>query len=187
MPFARRFIPFVAAALSFAAAQPGGAQQDSFRNVVTGEVLNLEDGKQEGHDTPGVKKFLETRRNPYQENAACLVKGKDLFLTACSGCHGHLGEGKIGPGLNDNYWTYPQAKNDQGLFEVIFGGARAQMGPQALSLSLDEILVVMAWVRHLYTGPVADADWLDEQQKKFYTPYKEEQSVAAKPGQTCAP
>lgn len=131
MPFARRLIVPFAVALSFAGALPAGAQ-DSFRNVVTGDPLSLEDGKPEGRDTPGVKKFLETRRNPYLENAACLVKGKELFLTACSGCHGHLGEGKIGPGLNDNYWTYPQAKTDQGMFEVIFGGARAQMGPQSL-------------------------------------------------------
>jgi cytochrome c-L len=51
-------------------------------------------------------------------------------LTACSGCHGHEAEGKLGPGLADDYWTYPAAATDQGLFEVLFGGANGMMGPQ---------------------------------------------------------
>ena len=43
---------------------------------------------------------------------------------SCSGCHGHVAEGNVGPGLNDNYWTYPKNKTDKGLFETIFGGAQ---------------------------------------------------------------
>jgi hypothetical protein len=34
-------------------------------------------------------------------------------------CHGHIGEGKIGPGLADNYWTYPQNTTDAGLFSTV--------------------------------------------------------------------
>jgi len=160
------------------------------RNTDTGQPLNLDEALPEGRDTPAVKYFLQTGKNPYVEVPGCLPKAKDLFLSACSGCHGHLAEGKIGPGLNDNYWTYPKNTSDQGLFETLFGGARAQMGPQYLSLTLDDMLIVMAWVRHAYTGPVADAEWLSPEQKKKFKPYTETQdrvvaSSAAAP--SCKP
>lgn len=142
------------------------------RNTVTGEVLDLDKAKPEGRDTPAVKQFLQTGKNPYLEDKSCLAKGESLFLTACSGCHGQVGEGKIGPGLNDNYWTYPKNEKDQGIFETVFGGARAQMGPHYGDLTLDEMLLVTAWVRHLYTGPVEDAVWLSPELKKKYQPYK---------------
>ena len=83
----------------------------------------------EGRDTEAVKRFLETGVNAYNEVKACLPKGEEIYLTSCSGCHGHLGEGKVGPGLNDAYWTYPKNKTDKGLFETIFGGAQGMMGP----------------------------------------------------------
>ncbi|KPL53960.1 hypothetical protein ABB55_18535 [Prosthecomicrobium hirschii] len=142
------------------------------RHTITGEVLNLDEALPDGRDTPGVKSFLETGRNPYTENPEILAKAEPLFLSACSGCHGHYGEGKIGPGLADNYWTYPKNATDQGLFETMFGGANGQMGPQVFNLTLDEMLVVMAWVRHLYNGPIEDAVWLTDEQKKTFKPYK---------------
>jgi cytochrome c-L len=147
----------------------GLAQQD-FRNTVTGEPLDLSLGSQEGRDTPAVKSFLETGIDPYLEVKDCLPKGQEIFLVACSGCHGHVGEGKIGPGLNDNYWTYPKNKTDKGLFETIWGGARGQMGPH-YDLPMDEIMLLIAWIRHLYTGPVEDADWLTPEQKKVFKDY----------------
>ncbi len=146
------------------------------RNTVTGEPMSLADALPDGRDTEGVKLFLQTGHNPYNSDKSCLRKGANMFLTACSGCHGHLAEGKIGPGLNDNYWTYPKNMTDQGLFETIFGGAQAQMGPQSLNLTLDEILQVMSWVRHLYKDDVKDAPWLTEDEKKNFKPYSEAQS-----------
>jgi cytochrome c-L len=165
------------AATILAAAAYAGIE---FRNIVTGEVLNLEDALPEERDTLAVKFFLETGRDPYVGVESCLPKAKDLFLSACSGCHGHLAEGKIGPGLNDNYWTYPDNTTDRGLFATIFGGARAQMGPQYLNLTLDQMLLVMAWVRHVYTGPVSDATWLTPEQQKQFKAYQEsEDRIAA--------
>ena len=145
------------------------------RNTETGQVMSLDEARPEGKDTPAVKYFLQTGKDPYVEVEGCLPKAKDLFLSACSGCHGHLAEGKIGPGLNDNYWTYPKNTTDQGIFETVYGGARAQMGPQYLNLTLDEMLLVIAWVRHVYTGPVADAEWLLPEQQKQFKPYAEGQ------------
>ncbi|TWB23392.1 cytochrome cL apoprotein [Nitrospirillum amazonense] len=141
------------------------------RNTDTGEPLDLSMAQEEGRDTPGVRKFFQTGVDPYLEDKSCLKKGEVIYLEACSGCHGHVGEGKIGPGLNDDYWTYPKNETDQGLFETIFGGARAQMGPH-YDLTLDEILKVMAWVRHLYKDDVKHAPWLTDAQKKNFRPFK---------------
>ncbi|GJD74071.1 cytochrome c(L), periplasmic [Methylobacterium goesingense] len=173
----------LAICLSFAAvlggvaalAQPAAGPQTGFvfRNTVTGEQLNVAEGKEGGRDTPAVKQFFQSGNNAYIDDKSCLRNGESLFATSCSGCHGHLAEGKLGPGLNDNYWTYPANTEDTGLFATIFGGANGMMGPHNENLTPDEMLQVIAWIRHLYTGPVKDAVWLTDAQKKNYTPYKQ--------------
>jgi len=145
--------------------------QMTFRNVVSGNLIDLTQGREEERDTPAVKAFMQTGTNPYNENKDALVKGEDLFNTACSACHGHLGEGKVGPALNTGHWDYPQIESDQGLFETIFDGASRQMGPWNEMLTQDEILHVMAWVRHLYTGDPKNAFWLTEEQRAAFKPY----------------
>ncbi|MCQ9615831.1 cytochrome c(L), periplasmic [Paenalcaligenes niemegkensis] len=152
------------------AVAPASAQM--FINAVTGQPLDLDAGREEERDTPAVKEFLQTMQNPYNEDPQALPKGESLFNTACSGCHGHLGEGKIGPALNHDGWHY-ELETDKGLFEVIFDGADRQMGPQNEFLTQDEILHVMAWVRHLYTGDPDDATWLTEEQRSSFQPYEE--------------
>nr|ACB32194.1 MxaG [uncultured bacterium 16A2] len=173
-----------AATVAFAAYAQSSAI--TFRNTITGEVLNFDDALPEGRDTDGVKKFLQTGANPYNEDKSCLKKGEQIFLSACSGCHGHLGEGKIGPGLNDDYWTYPENETDAGLFSTIFGGAKASMGPQYQNLKLDEMLQVMAWVRHLYKDDVSHAPWFTEAQKKNYKPYKQGETFPENAPGMCA-
>lgn len=157
-----------------------------FRNTVTGEKLDFAFAQKEGVDTAGVKKFFQTGINPYLEDKSCLKVGESLFLSSCSGCHGHLGEGKIGPGLNDSYWTYPSNQTDKGIFETVYGGATAQMGPHYQDLTLDQMLQVIAWVRHLYKDDVKDAPWLNDAQKKSYKPYKEGEKFGTKPEGQCA-
>lgn len=147
------------------------AAEQVFRNTITGEVLDLSVSPPEGRDTPAVKKFLETGVNPYNEVKACLPEGEEAYLVSCSGCHGHLAEGKVGPGLNDAYWTYTKNKTDKGLFETAFGGAQGMMGPHGQHIQMDELLKLMAWIRHLYTGDVNDAEWLTDEQKKEFKPY----------------
>jgi len=170
----------------FALGAAADAQNVELRNTVTGELLDLSTALPNGRDTPGVKKFLQTGVDPYLDDVSCLKAGEQLFLSACSGCHGHIGEGKIGPGLNDDYWTYPQNTTDAGFFSTIFGGAQAQMGPQNENLTLDEILQVMAWVRHLYKDPVEHAFWLTDEQKKKYHPYQQGETFPDDPPGQCA-
>lgn len=150
------------------------ATADIFRHTITGEDLKVpETAPEEGRDTEAVKHFLESGVNLYTEVKACLPKGEEVYLTACSGCHGHYAEGKLGPGLNDAYWTYPKNSSDKGLFETIYGGAQGMMGPHNY-LTMDEMLKLMAWVRHLYAGDPAEAVWLSEEQQKSFKPFKPE-------------
>lgn len=140
-------------------ASPLAQAEVTFRHAVTGETLSFEYGKA-GGDTDAFKKFKDSGKNPYNTDKEAIDKGHSLYLTACSGCHGHEAEGKLGPGLADDYWTYPRGLNDVGLFEIIWGGAQGMMGPQSTNLNADEMLRVMAWLRSVYKGDPAKAEWL---------------------------
>lgn len=148
---------------------PVAQSQLMFRNTVTGDVLDLSFGKK-GEKTEAVEHFLNTGENHYNTDEDAIKAGESLFASACSGCHGHLAEGKLGPALGDDYYTYPKNANDKGLFETIYGGARSMMGPQYNNLSKDEILQIMAWVRSIYWGSTEKADWLTEEEKETFQP-----------------
>ena len=117
-----------------------------FRGTLSGDVLDLAPMEDEV-PTEAVKQFLATGENPYRGNPFEIKKGYTIFSTACSGCHGHFAEGKLGPALADDYWTYPKNETDKGLFETIYGGAAGMMGPQQGRMTQDEILHVMSWLR----------------------------------------
>lgn len=128
-----------------------------FRGTISGEPLDFNDGK--GPDSPAVQEFKRTGKNPYNLNEHMVKKGYTTFSTACSGCHGHLAEGKLGPALADDYWTYPGNAYDKGLFETIYGGGQGMMGPQKGMISQDEILQIMSWIRSVYVGDPKKAKW----------------------------
>lgn len=152
---ARRFAP--ALILAAACALPSVAQTPRFYNLIEGTPLDFSGLKET--ETEAVKAFKKDGRNPYNTDKAAIAKGESLYATACSGCHGHHAEGKLGPGLADDYWTYPANNTDAGLFSSLFGGLSGQMGPQKGRLTQDEMLQVMAWVRSIYTGDPAKAAW----------------------------
>ena len=168
-----KYLGLVSAACVAIGAAGAVAQGLTFYHTITGEDLKIpESTNPEGRDTEGVKKFLQTGVNPYNEVKGCLHEGEQTYLASCSGCHGHVGEGKVGPGLNDAYWTYPKNTTDKGLLETIYGGAQGMMGPHS-DLHLDDTLKLMAWIRHLYTGDPKDAEWLDDEQRAKFKPYVE--------------
>jgi len=148
-----------ASALSLALLSVGAWAEITFRNAITGEPLDFSFAKKGGN--PEIfKQFKETGRNPYNGDPEAVKKGHDLFMTACSGCHGHEAEGKLGPGLADDYWTYPANETDKGLFEILFGGANGMMGPQYVNLDTNEMLLIMSWIRDIYKGDPKKAKWL---------------------------
>lgn len=143
--------------------------QVTFRNATTGDVIDFSFGKK-GEETEAVKHFMETAENLYNQDEEAITIGQDLYMTACSGCHGHHVEGKLGPALGDAYWTYPAGRYDKGFFEIIYDGARAMMGPQRNNLSIDEILHVMAYVRSVYWDEPEKALWLPEEERAKLVP-----------------
>jgi len=138
---------------------PAAHADITLRHALTGEVLDLSFAKK-GGNTDVFKQFMQTGKNPYNGNEEAIKKGESLYMTGCSGCHGHEAEGKLGPGLADDYWTYPRNSTDVGLFEVLFGGANGMMGPQYVNFSTDDMLHIMAFIRHIYKGDPKKADWL---------------------------
>ncbi len=136
--------------------EASGPQLD-FRGTISGDPLDFSDGK--GVDSPAVKKFKITGRNPYNDDKEVINRGYTLFSTACSGCHGHLAEGKLGPALADDYWTYPKNATDKGLFETLYSGGQGMMGPQKGLISQDEMLQIMSWLRSVYVGDPKKAKW----------------------------
>ncbi len=143
-----------------AAVATGGAHAGvTFRNALTGMPLDLTVAKDWKQPSEGVRRFLETGENPYNCDKEKVEEGHSLFLSACSGCHGHEAEGKLGPGLADDYWTYPAGLTDKGLFEIMFGGANGMMGPQYVNLSIDEMLKIMAFLRSIYNGNPKKIGW----------------------------
>lgn len=149
---------WVAAALMggvVAASAVAAPNSPRFYNMIEGTPLDFA-GKPE---SDAVKSFKATGINPYNTDAAKIAEGESLYATACSGCHGHHAEGKLGPGLADDYWTYPANATDPGLFSSLFGGLQGMMGPQSGHLSQDEMLVIMSWIRSVYKGDPAKALW----------------------------
>ena len=126
---------------------PVAAQTPRFYNLIEGTPLNFNGLKET--ESNAVKSFKSDGKNPYNADPEAIKEGEASYQTACSGCHGHHAEGKLGPGLNDNYWTYKQASTDPGLFSAIFGGLGGSMGPQRGRISQDEILKIMAWLRSI--------------------------------------
>ncbi len=146
-------------ALALTLSSAGVSADIDLRHAITGMPLDLSFAKK-GGNTDAFKEFIQTGKNPYNGNKEIIEKGHTLYLTACSGCHGHEAEGKLGPGLADDYWTYPANSTDKGLFEVLFGGANGMMGPQYVNLNTDEMLQIMSWIRDVYTGDPKKAKWL---------------------------
>ncbi|WP_123591483.1 cytochrome c(L), periplasmic [Salinisphaera orenii] len=141
------------------------AAAETFRNTVDGSELDLSKA-QAGEKPDAVETFEQTGKNPLNGDEGSIEKGKEEFLVACAGCHGHHAKGKLGPSLIDDYWTYPANAEDKGLFSTIFGGARAQMGPHYMSMTKTEMLETMAFLRDIYEGKASKAEWLDLEGKK---------------------
>lgn len=124
-------------------------------------------------DTPEAKEFLETCKNPYTKRFVAdpelAKKGKKKFaLYSCTQCHGGNAGGQTGPSIIDDRWQYAKNVTDKGMFEIIAGGSDAgmpawhqQLNGNPDSLSTDEILQIIGWLRASYIGG-GEKPWLNE-------------------------
>jgi len=113
-------------------------------------------------DTPAVKQFKESGKNPYYQDPKAIAEGFKLArASACTHCHGESLGGLIGPSLTNGNWRHVRNGTDKGMFETLYFGTSAGMAAWGKSGSLteDEILKVMAFVRSKYRGDPKSITW----------------------------
>jgi cytochrome c-L len=113
-------------------------------------------------DTPAVSQFKETRKNPYYKDPQAIAEGFKLArASSCTHCHGESLGGLIGPSLTNGNWRYVKNGTDTGMFETLFFGTTGGMAAWGKlgSLTEDEILKVIAFVRSKYRGDPKNITW----------------------------
>jgi cytochrome c-L len=113
-------------------------------------------------DTPAVKQFKESGKNPYYQDRQAIADGFKLArASACTHCHGEGLGGLIGPSLTNGNWRHVRNGTDRGMFETLYFGTGAGMAAWGKSGSLteDEILKIMAFVRSKYRGDPKSITW----------------------------
>ena len=113
-------------------------------------------------DTPAVRQFKETGKNPYYQDPKAIADGFRLArASACTHCHGESLGGLIGPSLTNGNWRHMRNGTDKGMFETLYFGTSAGMAAwgKVGSLTEDEILKVMAFVRSKYRGDPKSITW----------------------------
>ena len=113
-------------------------------------------------DTPAVKQFKENGKNPYHKDPTAIAAGFKLArASACTHCHGESLGGLIGPSLTNGNWRYVKNGADKGMFETLYFGTGAGMAAWGKSGSLteDQILMIMAFVRSKYRGDPKNITW----------------------------
>ena len=113
-------------------------------------------------DTLVVKQFKESGKNPYHKDPKAIAEGFKLArASACTHCHGEGLGGLIGPSLTNGNWRYVKNGTDKGMFETLYFGTGAGMAAWGKSGSLteDEILMIMAFVRSKYRGVPKNITW----------------------------
>ncbi|MCF6150207.1 MAG: c-type cytochrome [Candidatus Kuenenia sp.] len=78
-----------------------------------------------------------------------LAKGKEVYASKCSSCHGGAGEGLIGPNLVDNYWLHGSGKTSEIANIIISGIPNTGMAAWRGRISEENILQVAAYVKFL--------------------------------------
>lgn len=97
--------------------------------------------------------------NPHTGNPEAIKEGRELYLqNGCSGCHGVMGGGGMGPPLLDDVWVF--GSDDETLFKLIKGGIPQQTMPKVFAaLPDDQVWKILAYIRSLYKGDPSKIDW----------------------------
>jgi cytochrome c(L) len=97
--------------------------------------------------------------NPYTGKPEVIQEGRTLFLqNGCSGCHGVMGGGGMGPPLLGRTWKY--GSDDETLYKLIKGQIPEQKMPKVFGfLEDDQVWKIITYIRSLYKGDPDKVDW----------------------------
>jgi cytochrome c oxidase cbb3-type subunit 3 len=105
---------------------------------------------------PGPEENPPRRENPYQNDRGAIGEGRQLFVRFnCSGCHGGLAGGGMGPSLRDVDWIY--GATDAQVFSSIAEGRAHGMPAWGTKLSEDQVWKLVAYIKSLRTPAEPDA------------------------------
>ena len=103
--------------------------------------------------------------NPYEADAAAVGEGKRLYgWFNCTGCHGAVGGGGIGPPFADTEWIYGAAPEN--IYQSIVQGRPDGMPSFGGKIPEDELWKIVAYVRTLGRLAGAGAQSLERQQQE---------------------
>ncbi len=95
------------------------------------------------------------RRNPFANDHASAVEGRQLFLAYnCVGCHGGRAGGGMGPSLRDTLWIY--GNSDTQLLSTIMEGRPAGMPAWGARIPEQQIWKLITYIRTLGTPAEPD-------------------------------
>ncbi len=140
----------LATSLGFIGAPSEPARADvEFRHALDNSPLEVKPRPNEV-ETPAVKEFKASGKNPYGGDEAALPEGKKLYLANCQACHLPDGSGRLGPSLISDNWIRERAATDVGMFEIIYGGSSGAMQSFARrGMTQNQMLKIIAYVRSL--------------------------------------
>lgn len=100
--------------------------------------------------TDAVKAFHVTGVNAYNNDAAAIAKGKEIYDETCAACHNVDATGRMGPSLIDGVVSSSRANTDVGKFEIIHSGSSGAMRSFTdRGMTQDQILHVIAYINTL--------------------------------------
>ncbi len=133
----------------------GASLQDEYRIA----QAQMAQGVAQQGTAPGAAQPTTPGEDPHKKVLAIMAdsaqqkRGQVLYLARCGACHGHDGQGSVGPNLVDEYWLHG-GKPEQVFALIADGNPQAGMPPWKAQLSPEEIWAVVAYVKYLaHTTP----------------------------------
>lgn len=77
-------------------------------------------------------------------DSALMAKGKEVFSSTCSSCHGSAAQGGIGPNLTDDFWLYGQKPLQ--IHTTISKGTPKGMPPWDAVLQPEELVALVVYI-----------------------------------------
>lgn len=84
----------------------------------------------------------------FNDDAAWLERGQQVYMQNCVACHGALGEGGVGPNMTDDYWIH--GADIASIFKTIkYGVIEKGMTPWKDMISATQIAQVASYIKTL--------------------------------------